>query len=1504
MTMFSAFSSTEKNQLPIIKSPLNLHLYPKTTQLPHHAEQTHFPMTLRVCLSLFVLLAIFAASLFVPQPQSSTSFVAQFLPRMTSVHAQACSDPNAPDACDETEEPTEDTSVALTWILGVVASTPGTADGIGEWTILDETNTLLTLRVDEHTTFDSDIPAEGQSVFFEGIDEGNNVFYAVMLGIDHIFTTMPNTVDEPDTADEPDENDASGSDETGDDEERFPDIGIGGRVQSSPNTTDGTGEWSVLDDTGVMWIITVDDGTAFDSEYGTVLPAIEQYVWVDGIYQENGSVEALFIWVDVNSEINSDETNSDETNAEESNPSFIWIGGRIQSIPDTAGGIGEWTILDDLGGMWVVIVDASTELDPEAIQALPTLEQYVSVEGLDQGNNTVQALFVKLEEQTAEESGETAPDETDIDETSPDATNPDETMATPIAIDGFVVSVPSTEDGMGEWMVQAYDGTVYTIHVDEYTIFEQGLPAEGQAIFVDGANNDNNDVYAFTIRFAEETDAADPTLDDETANTPTEEPETTVEPPFESQDLPDTTVQTEIIWLSGFVASVPNDPAGIGVWTLRDDGGNVWTIEADASTLFEEGLPGVDARIFVEGYPTSETEFYAQRIGFEHWYDTDVDEWVWVSGFVESAPTNEDGVGTWVLTIQGEFYIRDTTITDGQSLSIEATTETYFYPTKPVEGQAVSVQGYVKSGEDTVYVDTIGFMPEFFDGILKSRPEDGIGTWVVDVYTILDEDNPDVESQLGTVERTIEVTEETAFDFELMPAVNQHITIHGYSAQTFNSDSTSDAIIAIHIGAAREGFSGVVEERPTDLSGVGEWVIQDDYNGRHTFEVNEETEFPQGVPEQGDSIYVEAYAQQTSAQETTRRYVALLVDKIDAINVEEDAQGYNRTENWIEFEGVVQADSGSEDKTGIWVMLDNPNDTDNQTVRNVLVDDIDVFKLGFPATGDSVFVAGFLRADDFVLADTIELLPVGSDAATEPPIAEPEVDETAMVEPVSTDQAGELWGVVLRAPAVITGTQKWIIESDGGDEWEVATTADTTFCPTVPEEDEDVRMFGLYQTDGTFLVKEMAQDTFDGGTLIVELQSGVDVQDIVNKYHVEIHSTLFAKEHIYVFETPDPRCMYMEKVRTEMAADTALIQKVELNYRLDIPINDAVQASQYRIWHWWSSDNTSYINQDAYTQVGFSEQLVSTPPSNEAHRSIVAVLDTGLDMFHPAWTSGQVITTGLDLIDCSGIVENIVNSGINNPANNAPACDNLPLDDDAGSAQGHGTHVAGIIAKIAPHSKILPVRVLDGAGRGEVYILAYAIRWAVDQGADVINISLGTGGSSFLLDDAVKYANDRGVLVVAAAGNDNSNEPSYPAAQTEVIGVTSVDANSQKAPFANFGEWVDMAAPGVGIVSTLTTGQGSGYGSADGTSMSTPFVSAAVALMREKSPRTTNQAYNNTSATTLRNMLESNGTMIQSSSQRTTGLGRLLNIPQALNAVIDSGTPTQRVQVFLPLVTR
>ena len=167
---------------------------------------------------------------------------------------------------------------------------------------------------------------------------------------------------------------------------------------------------------------------------------------------------------------------------------------------------------------------------------------------------------------------------------------------------------------------------------------------------------------------------------------------------------------------------------------------------------------------------------------------------------------------------------------------------------------------------------------------------------------------------------------------------------------------------------------------------------------------------------------------------------------------------------------------------------------------------------------------------------------------------------------------------------------------------------------------------------------------------------------------------------------------------------------------------------------------------------------------------------------------------------------------------------NSPTSDDL---YGHGTHMAGTIAAIAPECSLMNVKVADDAGRCEPSVVARGIIWAVDQGAKVINISLAMKTSPDLVE-AVNYAWSQGAILIAAAGNKGGSEPSYPAYYVNCLAVAGTNKNNTLALLSSYGDWVDVAAPGFNIYSELPQNQ---YGYKTGTSAAGAHVSGVAALV-------------------------------------------------------------------------
>lgn len=333
--------------------------------------------------------------------------------------------------------------------------------------------------------------------------------------------------------------------------------------------------------------------------------------------------------------------------------------------------------------------------------------------------------------------------------------------------------------------------------------------------------------------------------------------------------------------------------------------------------------------------------------------------------------------------------------------------------------------------------------------------------------------------------------------------------------------------------------------------------------------------------------------------------------------------------------------------------------------------------------------------------------------------------------------------------------------------------------------------------------------------IVVKLHHGVNISVINSGYQTRVVDAVPSR-NIYVLESTNGRSVW--SLVDEIEDQTNLVIYAEVNYPVQAPEGQpySLWGHPYSLWGHPSDPNYPMTMADAYeTQPALDQvRLPASAGGAWAHTVIIAVLDTGVDFGHPA-LAGRLTNYGYDFVDDDSHPSDLSNG----------------IDDDedglVDEMNGHGTFVAGLASLVASEARILPIRVLDSDGLGRAFILAEAIDYAVQQGADVINLSLGTPAYSLALERALERANLQGVVVIAAAGNTGSDLQLYPASGYKVVSVSAINANYHKASFANYGSLVDLVTPGVDLLGPVNLG----YALWSGTSMAAPLVAGEAALL-------------------------------------------------------------------------
>jgi thermitase len=353
-----------------------------------------------------------------------------------------------------------------------------------------------------------------------------------------------------------------------------------------------------------------------------------------------------------------------------------------------------------------------------------------------------------------------------------------------------------------------------------------------------------------------------------------------------------------------------------------------------------------------------------------------------------------------------------------------------------------------------------------------------------------------------------------------------------------------------------------------------------------------------------------------------------------------------------------------------------------------------------------------------------------------------------------------------------------------------------------------------------------AVGSFVPGEIIIKLTPNASIATINKKYNTRVKERFLdsAKTDIYLLKITDGSST-IDKLDEIIGDPLGNIKYAQPNFFAEAP----EAAARHRAF----PTNDAVPTDDRYSQDPYAASALNLSSAHAISKgagTTVAVVDTGAQLGHPALKANFNGVARYDFVDDD-----------NNPSEPGFASDE---DSRNNEVVGHGTHVAGIVDLVAPKAMIMPLRVLDREGYGTSFHIAEAISFADRNGADVINLSLGMPDPTLLgllppklLREKVVEATRHGTVVVAAAGNYNNLVPTYPAARGTtaddrdgLLAVTSVNQKERKSDFANYGLWVDIAAPGENILSTYPVSR---YAYWSGTSMATPFVAGQAALIHD-----------------------------------------------------------------------
>ena len=378
------------------------------------------------------------------------------------------------------------------------------------------------------------------------------------------------------------------------------------------------------------------------------------------------------------------------------------------------------------------------------------------------------------------------------------------------------------------------------------------------------------------------------------------------------------------------------------------------------------------------------------------------------------------------------------------------------------------------------------------------------------------------------------------------------------------------------------------------------------------------------------------------------------------------------------------------------------------------------------------------------------------------------------------------------------------------------------------------------------------------GSLLVRLQSS-DIGSFDARHNLQSRPVA-PGQNLFVVEANDGRSA--DQVRAEISNDDQ-VQSAETNTAISLGTSAKLDQSTVSVLN---QSTVSVLNSGSASYYGTSvlngyltQSALSQIDALKAHETatgrgvVIADVDNGVDPVNPVlngvlrpgynfyansadWSCYADQSTVSVLNQSTVSVLNQSTVSVLNQSTVSVLNGSVVTSTDNGFSQllaqypliGHGTAVAGLLHLVAPEAQIMPLKAFGPDGTATLDAVVSSIYYAVDNGANVLNLSFSASEGSAALHDAITYAVAHGVVVVAAAGNDSNTEQVYPGAYRPVLNTASVDAHNQKATFSNYGSTVALAAPGVGLITIYPDNH---WAAVSGTSFSAPLVSGEAALV-------------------------------------------------------------------------